>query len=136
MPLFSASDIIGKTLIAKNRIPIFRSRNDIKPFAFINAGQPVGIVYSYLAPNYDHPNLWWMFKSNNKIYYAEHKEGNFDISALKNQGVISTDEKTKIEKSKQEKQEKGAVSFYIEKYVPYIILGIFAVPIIKDLIKK
>lgn len=136
MPLFSAGDIVGKTLIAKKKISIYRSRSDAKPFGFVNAGQPVGIVYSYLSPNLNYPNLWWMFKDNNKVYYAEHKEGNFDISALTNQGVISTDEKTKIARSKQEKEQKGVVSFYIEKYMPWIIVGIFAVPIIKDLIKK
>ena len=136
MPLFSAGDIVGKTLIAKKKINLYRSRSDSKPFGFVNAGQPVGIVYSYLSPSLNNPNLWWMFKDNNKVYYAEHKEGNFDISSLTNQGVISTEDKTKIAKEKIEKKDKGAFQFYIEKYMPWIIIGIFAVPIIKDVIKK
>lgn len=136
MAIFNAKDIVGKTLIAKKKVYLYSSPSAKNPLASINPGQTIGVVYSYLSPNKNRPQLFWMFKNGINYVYVPHQEGSFDIKSLKDQGVISTEDKTKTEAEKLEKQQKGAVSFYIEKYIPWIIVGIFAMPIIKDLIKK
>jgi hypothetical protein len=136
MPVFNAKDIVGKTLIAKKKVFLYSSPSAKNPLASINPGQTIGVVYSYLAPGKNRPNFWWMFQNGAKFVYVPHQEGSFDIKSLKDQGIISTEERTKAEAEKLEKAQKGAFSFYIEKYVPWIIAGIFAVPLIKDLIKK
>jgi hypothetical protein len=136
MPIFNAKDIVGKTLIAKKKVFLYSSPTAKNPLASINPGQTIGVVYSYLKPGKNRPQLWWMFQNGARFVYVAHQEGSFDVQSLKDQGIKSTEERTKEEAEKLEKQQKGAVSFYIEKYVPWIIVGIFAVPLIKDLIKK
>jgi len=39
---------------------------------------------------------------------------------LQNQGTKTTDEVAKEEAEKKEKEEKGAVLFYVEKYGPWV----------------
>jgi hypothetical protein len=136
MAIFSAKNIVGKTLIAKKKVYLYISPGAKNPIASINPGQTIGVVYSYLSPNKNRSQLWWMFQNGINFVYVPHQEGSFDIKSLKDQGVISTEDTTKAEQEKLEKAQKGAVSYYIEKYVPWIIAGIFAVPLIKDLIKK
>jgi hypothetical protein len=136
MAIFNAKDIVGKTLIAKKKVYLYSSPDATNPLASINPGQTIGVVYSYLSPNKNRPQLWWMFQNGIKYVYVPHQEGSFDVKSLKDQGAISTEDKTKEEQEKLQKQQKGAFAYYIEKYVPWVIVGIFAVPIIKDLIKK
>ena len=136
MPIFNAKNIVGKTLIAKKKVFLYSSPTAKNPLASINPGQTIGVVYSYLKPDKNRPQLWWMFQNGVKFVYVPHQEGSFDVKSLKDQGVISTEDTTKLETEKLEKAQKGAISFYIEKYVPWIIAGIFAVPLIKELIKK
>lgn len=104
--IFSADEIINKTLIAAKDVPIFRYGSDTAPqIGIVKAGQPVGVVYSWLdpAPEQGRAGLWWVFyQSNNQYYYTPHVEGNFSISALQEQGAVSTEEKIR----RQQEQEK------------------------------
>jgi hypothetical protein len=92
---FSASDIVGKSLIAKKRVDIFDTvHSNRKRIAFVRPGDSVGIVYSWLSrPD----GLWWQFKSGSNYYYAKHAEGLFDVSNLKTQGVLTLEEKKEQE---------------------------------------
>jgi len=92
MPTFNADQIIDKTLIAKVNIPIYRYAEDGAPVVYnVNAGSSVGVVYSYLMPSSARSNLYWMFKDqNDKFYYTEHKAGIYDISALQQQGALTS----------------------------------------------
>ena len=95
MASFLASDIIGKTLIAKKIIKIKRTPSDSAPSVYeVDPGDSIGVVYSYLLPNNNRKNLYWTFyDSNNKPYYVEHKQGNFDIKSIESQGVLTVEEK-------------------------------------------
>jgi len=88
---FSAGDIIGKTLIATRKVTIINSQG--APIGFVNAGQPVGVVDSYLPikPG-ERSVLWWAFNMNGFFYYVAHQQNLFDVSAIKKQGVLSLDE--------------------------------------------
>lgn len=95
MPTFSAAEIVGKTLIAKQATPVFNAPS-YKPgaleIATVKTGQPVGVVYSWTGGKAGEP-LNWQFTDGSRFYYVQHKTGAFDVSALRQQGALTTQEK-------------------------------------------
>ena len=91
MSSYSVDQIIGKTLIAKSEIPLYRFPNDGAEVVFkVSKGQSLGVVYSYLLPGPNRTNLYWMFKdANDKAYYSEHKVDIYDVKELQNQGALT-----------------------------------------------
>jgi hypothetical protein len=94
MPTFNAADIIGKTLIAKSQVPLYRLPNDGAEVVYnVSPGQSLGIVESFLLPGTNRTNLYWQFKDqNNKFYYSEHKQGIYDVKELANQGALTLEQ--------------------------------------------
>jgi hypothetical protein len=94
MPTFNAADIIGKTLIAKSQVPLYRLPNDGAEVVYnVSPGQSLGIVESFLLPGPDRTNLYWQFKDqDNKFYYSEHKQGIYDVKELANQGALTLEQ--------------------------------------------
>lgn len=128
MANFSASDIIGKTLIAKKDTPVFSTPTETgKPLIVIKKGQTIGIVYSYLAPNANRSKLYWMFESqaNKKPYYVAHNIGNFDVKSLYDQGVKTTKEKQQEEEDKN-KTTAEKISDTLKNFL-YLGLGAYVV---------
>jgi len=105
--LYSAGDVLDKTLYALTVVPIYDGVPDgtYKPtqIAHVNSGQPVGVVYSWIDadPSKNRNNIWWMFygSADGKYYYAENVKGYYDASALQAQGVLT------VEQQIQAKQE-------------------------------
>jgi hypothetical protein len=133
MPIYSAADIIGKTLIAKKSIGIKREPTDLASIIFtVQPGQSVGIVDSYYNVIPGRSVLYWGFKdANGRNYYAPHLEGYFDLTALKDQGVITTQEKTQLELQKNETTKS-----FIERNIKNIIIIAAAAYILKEPIKN
>jgi len=133
MPTFSVSEIIGKTLIAKVRTPVYSDASDTaQPTGYVNAGQPIGTVYSWLNPKAGRTELWWLFyDSDQQPYYTPHKSGQFDISALQAQGAITSEEKTEAAKAEAE-----TITQKVEKYGKYILVGIFTLGAFSIIIKN
>jgi len=76
----------------------------------------VGQVYSYIQRA---GKVYWQFIDfNNKPYYIEHTADSFKFTGDVKQAV----EQQKKEVEKIQKQEKGSVPFYIEKYGKLILL--------------
>jgi hypothetical protein len=94
MATFSANEIIGKTLIAKRPIDLYRAANDSAQIIYtVEPGQTVGKVYSYLAPGAQRSVLYWAFyDETGRPYYSKHKTGNYDISSLSEQGALTVQE--------------------------------------------
>lgn len=90
--IYSAADIIGKTLIPKVEVLVKRLPRDSDPYIYkVKAGQTLGVVYSYLEPSVERKSLYWMFKdTTGKPYYVEHASDRFSVKALQEQGVLST----------------------------------------------
>lgn len=84
--IFSADQVIGKTLIAKSNVPLKRYAQAGAPVVYTaKPGQVVGTVYSWVM---DGPTLWWAFYDDkNQPYYAQHKVGIFSVEALQQQGA-------------------------------------------------
>ncbi len=114
MPEITADKIIGKTLFAKKNLS--RLNSNLVKIGTIVAGSPVGQVYSYIQRG---GQVYWQFIDfNNKPYYILHTADSFKFSGDVKQAI----EEKKQEIEKQEKQEKGAVQFYFEKYGKVILL--------------
>lgn len=124
--VYNAGDLINKTLIAHRDVPvyIFPGESEV-PIGIVKAGNPVGIVYSYLSPSptQDRTRLWWQFSpaSNyDRYYYAPHEQGYYDVSAIRQQGVLTLEEK-------QEEEELANLPWYerlIRKYGGWVVLAV------------
>jgi hypothetical protein len=93
MAIFSAAEIVGKTLIAKTQVSVYSLPDESKQYkiAIIKKGAYVGTVYSWIQK----PGaLFWQFESGNNFYYVKHYTGAFDVSNLKKQGTLTVEEQT------------------------------------------
>jgi hypothetical protein len=114
MPEITADKIIGKTLFAKKDLN--RLNSAMVKIGTIVAGSPVGQVYSYIQRG---GKVYWQFIDfNNKPYFVLHTPDSFKFTGDVKQAI--QEKKQEIEKI--EKQEKGSVPFYIEKYGKVILL--------------
>jgi hypothetical protein len=133
MATYSADEIIGKTLIAKKSVEILRIANDDAPAVYTaSPNETIGVVYSYLLPNANRKNLYWMFyDQNQKPYYAEHSTGIFDIKSLANQGALTIEEKKEAAEAAAE-----STSDKIFRYMKNGALLMAAVYLAKSFIEK
>lgn len=114
MPEITADKIIGKTLFAKKNLT--RLNSSLVKIGTITAGSPIGQVYSYIQRG---GNVYWQFIDfNNKPYFILHTPDSFKFTGDVKQAV----EKQKQEIENIQKQEKGSIPFYIEKYGKLILL--------------
>lgn len=141
---FNAGDIIDHTLIAAMSVPVYDEANDsAQPVGYIAAGNPIGVVYSYLSPNpgAGRVELWWMFQAPNDnyqfgneqgFYFVPHKAGYFDTKSLQDSGVLTTAQATALAQGKG----PNALTAALDKYLPWVIGGLIAVGIGKAVINK
>lgn len=114
MPEISADKIIGKTLFAKKDLT--RLNSSLVKIGTIVAGSPVGQVYSYIQRG---GKVYWQFIDfNNKPYFVLHTADSFKFSGDVKQAV----QQQKQEVEKLEKETKGSIPFYIEKYGKWILI--------------
>lgn len=103
---YNAGDLLDKTFKAKGRVPLYHAAYDNEtPYTYVEPGQIIGVLYSWLSPTAGRTGLWWMFyDQDNKPYYVPHKEGGnyIDESFFKDQGVLTTEEKIEKENEANE----------------------------------
>jgi len=140
----NAGDIIGKTLTAAMRVPVYDQASDnAQPSGYISAGNPVGIVFSYLNPDpsQGRAGLWWMFEplpGNSDIgdsqgyYYTPHNPDYFNFQALADAGVLTVAQATALKNG----TAPSTLEKLVDKYVPWLIGGLVAVGIGKAVISK
>jgi hypothetical protein len=114
MPEITADKIIGKTLFAKKNLT--RLNSSLVKIGTIVAGSPVGQVYSYIQRG---GKVYWQFIDfNNRPYFVLHTPDSFKFTGDVKQAV----QQQKREVEKVEKEEKGSIPFYIEKYGKWILI--------------
>lgn len=106
--IYSADQIVGKSLYSKREIGIYRNianyYKNIAPVYVVKQGQHVGLVAGYVQKGSD---VWWMFYDSSKIpYYTLHKSGDYDLSALKEQGAKSAAQEAKEAEEKEKDKDK------------------------------
>jgi len=142
----NAGDIIGKTLVAAEKVPVYDTpRDDAQPSGYINKGNPIGIVYSYLNPDstQGRNELWWMFEplpgnsdigDNLGYYYIPHNPDYFDTQALLDAGVLTVAQATALKQ--QAEGTSSILDSYIKKYGPWVVGIILGGVVIKSVINK
>lgn len=137
MANYKLKDIIDKPIRAIKNVSLYRTAIDTAvPFAEVQAGSMIGILYSIVNAKANRSIDWLMFyDSNNKAYYVPVTTGTIDELSLKEQGVKTVEEQSK-EAENQNKKDAGIISYYIEKYVPYLLGAIIIVPVLKSIINK
>jgi hypothetical protein len=135
---YSVASLVGKPLLAKTATKLYRLPTDKAiSYASVKSGSPLGVLYSWVSPNKDTTSLWFMFyDSLNKPYYAKYNINLVDRDDLARQGIKDIETITKEKKEKEERESKGAVQFYFEKYAPFLIAAVFVIPIAKQIIDK
>jgi hypothetical protein len=82
----------------------------------IAPGSPVGQVYSYIQRG---GNVYWQFIDfTNKPYYILHTPDSFKFSGDVQQAV----QEQKQQAENLQKEQKGSIPFYIEKYGKWILI--------------
>lgn len=136
--LYDPGKILEKTLVAAKDLTVYQSvpdkwttKSQLKKLGIVKKGQPVGIVYSWFNPDpvKNREKVWWMFYPatayTGEYYYVEHNEDDFDLSALRQQGVISVAEQIEEEKEKEEDEDKPWYEKISDKIIPVVVtLGI------------
>ena len=123
---YNVADILDKTLIAAKDIPVYAYSSTAQgAIAYVKRGDPVGIVRAWIQPSGTDTDrrLWWQFwpaTNYSSVYYAPHEEGMYDISALREQGVLS-------QKEKLEEEEEKDLPWYerlIKRYGIWVVIAI------------
>jgi hypothetical protein len=91
----TADKIVGKTLVAKKRVPVKDLAYDsAKVVRYVEPGKTVGVVFSYLNPTANRSVVYWMFEPpGQKPFYVPHDPNSFDLDKIKKQ--IEEEEKKK-----------------------------------------
>lgn len=81
MPTYSANDVLGRYLIAREDVPVYDLPNGTR-IGEIKKGNSTGEVYSYVVRN---GQVWWMFDYTIPgqapgAYYVMQKDGRFSLS--------------------------------------------------------
>jgi hypothetical protein len=81
---YSATQIIGATMYAKKRIELKTLPQDNAPvYRVANAGDFIGIVYSYLEAGPGRSSLYWMYyDSDGAAYYAPHRTDTYELTGV------------------------------------------------------
>jgi len=125
---FPIGQIFDKTLYASGPVKIYRSVIG-QPVYTANAGQPVGIVYSYVERD---GILWWQFLDTyNKPYYAKHSPTAFSLSAIVNQGS-----QTHQEIEEQKEKDKNPVLSTIAETAQRILMPVAIAAAVYYLVKS
>lgn len=141
--LYSAAQVIDKTLIARTRVPVYNRVPDntraqtAQEIGHAVTGSPVGRVFSYIEadPTRGRLNLWWIFwpvSNYDSYYYAEHKAGYYDVSALRQQGAISVKE----EFEKQQNQNLPWYEKMIKEYGIWVVGAILGAAAIRGILSR
>jgi hypothetical protein len=138
---YSADDVVDKTLYASQKVPVFAAPppydGSTVPIAYVDPGQPVGIVYSYDNPDptRGRNNLWWMFypaSNYSDYYYAEQVGGYYDVSTLRAQGVLSLTEKQQA----ADDANKPWYERLLTKYGPWVLGTVVVAAAVKGVLSR
>lgn len=131
--LYSADQIVGKTLIAAQGVEIKRAAFDDSPTVYnVSPAQSVGVVESYLLPTPGRALLYWQFKDKNgRYYYASHKAGRYSLTALQAQGTP-----TVVQEVEAAKKANETTADKIQKTITLVALIAATAYIVKNVIAK
>ena len=133
---YNAAQLIGKTFKADGPVPIYDSAtNTAKPVRYVQSGQIVGVLYSWLDPSGSYrTDYWWMFyDANGHAFYVPFAaNSNIDESFFREQGSLTTLEQIQAEQdANKEWYEK-----LFDNVKPLIVTAIVGGLAVKYLVSK
>ena len=126
--IFSADQIINKTLIAKKNVDLTRSPGGAVIYT-VTPGENVGVVYSYIQR--DGIVYWLFYDANQRTYFAKHETNAFDVKALKDQGA-----KDVVTETKEEEEKTKTTGQRVESIVGKFLLAASLTAIVVNLIRR
>ena len=125
---YTVNQIIGKTLIASKDTKLYSGvKGTPSVVGTVKAGQPIGVVFSYITPDRADGRSWLMFESSYipgtaaKVYYAPNEVASG--SGLTEQGTLTLEEERKREEEERQKQN-DPVGYYLKKFgLPVLLIG-------------
>jgi hypothetical protein len=120
---YSANQILDKTVYAKQKTAVYMNGDWKTPEYYVQPGQMIGVVYSYLSPSAarDGRSALLFYNGLNQAYYVIN-ENTIDTGTLKEQGALTVKQEIQAEKDK-ELRENSPVEYYLKKYgVPAILI--------------
>jgi len=118
---YTVNQILDKNLFASVDTKLYKG--DFKTVVgTVKAGQPIGIVYSYLRPDQADGRSWLMFETSYlKFFFVPNEVASG--TGLKDQGTLTVSEEIKQEQLEQQK-ESDPVGYYLKKYgLPVLLIG-------------
>jgi hypothetical protein len=126
MSTITADKVINKSLYAKGVVNVYNLPGGAVT-RVINDGGLIGIVYSYVTSNGE---VYWQFMNPYGVpYYVKH-DTNLSLP-----GLDEIVKKIKDENVAKQIEQKGAVNYYLQKYLPWIV-GAVAVALIFPAVYK
>lgn len=133
MPTYTADQIVGRTLIARKKIPIKRLPSKSAATVYTaSPGTTVGVVYSWVNGD---GGIWWQYlDQNQKPFYTYHEPGAYDIGALGAQGVESLEQV-----QEQKEKDENPVGYYVTKLlkpVTFAVVGYFGIKAVLEIMES
>jgi len=124
----TADLVVNKNLFAKGTVNAYNFPNGtiIKQFA---DGGLIGTVYSWIT---DKGEIWWMFyDSYQNPYYIKHDNNKLSLPQLPQ--ILKQIEDKQVS---DEISQKGALNYYLQKYLPWLVGGIVVALVLPKIIKS
>jgi len=136
--IYNADQIIDKTLFAAKTVRVYDWPDE--SFAAVKAvtvGDPVGRVYSWVTgtPGISKYGLWWMLwpeTPGGDYLYVPHKEGDFSITALQQQGALTPEQIRAL----KEEQNKAWYNEILSQALPYATIAILGAAAIRGYLSR
>ena len=136
--MYSAIDIVDKTLYAIAPVEVKNQPwDDAAVVRIVQPGGMVGVVYTFVEPKAGRSHLYWKIQD---VFGAElwvaHKPGFFDLEKLREQGLLTIEEKNIIEDYPEWYELGTDLISESGSLLLKVGLGILAIKIIPKLISK
>lgn len=129
MASYSLNDLIGKTIVAKGDVNLYRLPSDSAPIEYtVKPNNSVGVVDSYLLPTSGRAYVYLMFYDTNKRPYYMRWGSAINTSSLLNQGVKS--DETKAAEAAAANKPFNLADF-IQKNITLVVVTLAAVALAK-----
>ena len=127
MATITADKVIGKNLFSKGSVDLLNLPGG-KVIKTIQSGGLLGNVYSYVTNN---GIVYWQFYDTYRQPYYAKQDNNIDFPGLND--VLKQVQEEAVAK---EIATKGALNYYLQKYLPWIVGGIVVALVLPKIIKS
>lgn len=122
MANYSIAQLIGKSMYAKEKLPLYKTTSSAKPYGYVMSGGFIGVLDSWINKE---GKIWFVFKSNAGQYVVPYIAYSFEPKALKEQGA-KTDEQLLREAQEKADRENSPIEYYLKKYGIWVVVAVIA----------